>query len=119
MPWFCLMLVRTFAMLPRVAGGFIYPAKLCYLDSNRLYDWLGVRFPHRQLAIPTNRRVSSFRLGFYFAVASLICAYCSSLYGFLAARIVLGISGGITLPIAQSMILKEYPDRNKAIGVGI
>ncbi len=54
-----------------------------------------------------------------FAGASLLCAISQTLWLFLPARILLGISGGITLPLGQALWLKEYPERLKTVGLGI
>lgn len=108
------------AMLPRVAAGLSIPPSFATWTQTDYMIGLALGFP---IGNWMSRRVGEYRSFVWafaaFGAASLICAYCHSLYGFLAARIVLGFSGGITLPIGQSMILKEYPDRTKAVGIGI
>lgn len=54
-----------------------------------------------------------------YAVASYLCAISESLWLFLPARIFLGFAGGVTLPIGQALLLKEYPDRLKSLGLGV
>lgn len=54
-----------------------------------------------------------------YAFASYLCAISESLWLFLPARILLGIAGGITLPVGQSMLLREYPDHLKLLGLSI
>lgn len=48
-----------------------------------------------------------------YALASYLCAISESLWLFLPARMLLGFSGGITLFVGQSMVLKEYPEHLK------
>lgn len=54
-----------------------------------------------------------------FALASFACAVSESLWLFLPGRLLLGFTGGLTLPIGQSLFLDEYPDRLKSVGLGL
>ncbi len=54
-----------------------------------------------------------------YAVASYLCALSDTLTLFLPTRVLLGFAGGVTLPIGQALLLKEYPDRLKSLAVGI
>lgn len=54
-----------------------------------------------------------------YAVASAFCATVDSIEGFVSARILLGLAGGVTLPLSQSLLLKEYPDHLKSLGLAI
>ncbi|HKY73481.1 MAG TPA: DHA2 family efflux MFS transporter permease subunit [Nitrospira sp.] len=54
-----------------------------------------------------------------YAAASTFCAIDSSIAAFVPARIVLGLAGGLTLPLGQTLLLKEYPDRLKSMGLAI
>ncbi len=54
-----------------------------------------------------------------YAVASAFCAAADTIAGFVSARILLGLAGGITLPLSQSLLIKEYPDRLKSLGLAI
>ena len=54
-----------------------------------------------------------------YAGASCLCAISQTLWLFLPARILLGLAGGATLPIGQSLWLNEYPDRLKSVGLGL
>lgn len=54
-----------------------------------------------------------------YAAASALCAIDSSIMTFVPARILLGLAGGVTLPLGQSLLLKEYPDRSKSLGLAI
>ncbi len=108
------------AMLPRVAGGLAIPPSFATWTQTDYMLSLALAFP---IGIWASRRLGEYRPLVWafavFALASAICAFSSSLYEFLAARIVLGFSGGITLPLGQSMLIKEYPQRRKNIGIGV
>lgn len=54
-----------------------------------------------------------------YAAASALCAINSSITAFVPARILLGLAGGLTLPLGQALLLKEYPDRLKSMGLAI
>lgn len=108
------------AMLPRVAGGLSIPPSFATWTQTDYMLGLALALP---IGIWLSRRLGEYRPFVWaftvFALASAVCAYCSSHYSFLAARIVLGFSGGMTLPLGQSMLMKEYPDRRKNIGIGV
>ncbi|MDD5462736.1 MAG: DHA2 family efflux MFS transporter permease subunit [Methylococcales bacterium] len=72
--------------------------------------WLSGRFEDYRLF------VAAFVL---YAFASFLCAVSQTIGLFVSARILLGFSGGITLFIGQSLLLKEYPDHQKMLGLGI
>ncbi|MEC4748378.1 DHA2 family efflux MFS transporter permease subunit [Methylomicrobium sp. Wu6] len=108
------------AMLPRVAGGLSIPASFATWTQTDYMISLALGFPTGAWLARQQGEYRPFVWAFtVFALASAACAYCTSLYGFLAARIVLGFAGGVTLPLGQTMILKEYPDRRKSIGIGV
>ncbi len=54
-----------------------------------------------------------------YAFASYLCAISQSMWLFVPARILLGFSGGITLFIGQPLLLKEYPEQLKLLGLVI
>jgi MFS transporter, DHA2 family, multidrug resistance protein len=54
-----------------------------------------------------------------YAGASLLCIVGDTITTFLPARILLGLAGGLTLPLGQTLLLKEYPDRLKSMGLAI
>jgi len=54
-----------------------------------------------------------------YALASLACALSETIWVFVPARIALGVAGGITLPIGQALMLGEYPERLRSVGLGI
>ncbi len=72
--------------------------------------WLSCRFGESRVF------VGAFVL---YAGASLLCAMGDTIASFLPARILLGLAGGLTLPLGQTLLLKEYPDRLKSMGLAI
>lgn len=54
-----------------------------------------------------------------YAAASALCAIDGSITTFVPARILLGLAGGLTLPLGQTLLLQEYPDRLKSMGLAI
>ncbi len=109
------------ALLPHVAGdlGGVFPS---FGTWGQTYFIIALA-----LAFPIARWLSG-RLGDYrlftaafvvYAFASYLCAISQTLWLFIPGRILLGFSGGITLYIGQSLLLKEYPDQLKFLGLGI
>lgn len=72
--------------------------------------WLAARFG--------DYRVYTAALVVY-AAASLLCVISETMWLFLPARIVLGLAGGVVLPLGQSLLLGEYPPEKRTIGVGV
>lgn len=54
-----------------------------------------------------------------YAVASVCCATAGGIEAFVSARVLLGLAGGVTLPLSQSLLIKEYPDHLKSLGLAI
>ena len=54
-----------------------------------------------------------------YAAASAFCTVDSSITAFVPARILLGLAGGLTLPLGQTLMLQEYPDRLKSMGLAV
>ncbi len=54
-----------------------------------------------------------------YAAAAWVCATSATLWQLLPGRIVLGFVGGVTLPLAQSLALKEYPAHMRSWIVGL
>ncbi|MGZ5606689.1 MAG: MFS transporter [Methylobacter sp.] len=79
------------------------------------------------LAFPVARWLSGLFGGYrlfstafvVYAFASYLCAISQSLELFVTGRVLLGLSGGITLYTGQSLLLKEYPDHLKLLGLAI
>ncbi len=72
--------------------------------------WLGKRFGEL-------RPLLAGFLGFAFA--AWLCATTSEDWLFLAGRIALGLSGGVTLPLSQTLFLKEHPERRKTAAIAV
>ncbi|MCD2453236.1 DHA2 family efflux MFS transporter permease subunit [Methylicorpusculum oleiharenae] len=108
------------AMLPRVAGGLGIPLSFATWTQTDYMIGMALAFP---VGVWLSHRIGEYRpfiaAFVLFALASLLCACSTSYYGYLAGRILLGFSGGITLPMGQAMVLKEFPDKRKSIGIGI
>ncbi len=109
------------ALMPHVVGdlGGVLPSFGTWAQTDFMIG-LALAFP---IARWLSGRVGDYRLlVMAFAVyagASYLCAISETLWLFLPARIFLGFAGGITLPIGQSLLLREYPDRLKSVGLGV
>jgi len=109
------------ALLPHVAAdlGGVFPS---FATWGQTYFIIALT-----LAFPIARWLSG-RFGDYrlfnsafvvYALASYLCAISQSLWLFIPARILLGFSGGITLYVGQSLLLREYPEQLKLLGLVI
>lgn len=109
------------ALMPHVAGdlGGVLPSLGTWAQTDFMIAlalafpiarWLAGRFGDYRLF------VTAFVV---YAIASYFCAVSETLRLFLPARICLGFAGGVTLPIGQALLLKEYPARTKSVGLGI
>lgn len=108
------------AMLPRVTGGLWIPPSIGTWTQTDYMISLALGFP---VGNWLSRRIGEYQAFIcalvLFALASAVCAYYQPLYGYLTARLALGFAGGVTLPIGQSMTIKEFPERSKVIGIGV
>lgn len=75
-----------------------------------LARWLSCRFGESRVF------VAAFLA---YAGASYLCTISETILTFLLARILLGLAGGLTLPLGQTLFLKEYPDRSKSVGLAV
>ncbi|WP_447979769.1 DHA2 family efflux MFS transporter permease subunit [Candidatus Nitrospira bockiana] len=109
------------ALLPHVAGnlGGVLPSFGTWAQTDFMIA-LALAFP---VARWLGCRVGEYRLfiGAFvgYAVASYLCGASDNLATFLPARLLLGFAGGLTLPIGQALLLNEYPDRRKPLGLAI
>src|SRR5579885_1207749 len=109
------------ALLPHAAGdlGGVTPSFGSWAQTDFLIA-LALGFP---LARWLAGRVGDYRLFvaafLVYAAASALCATGPTLWWFLPARILLGLTGGLTLPLAQALWLNEYPARLKSLGLGL
>ncbi|MGD9658237.1 MAG: MFS transporter [Methylocystis sp.] len=53
-----------------------------------------------------------------YTIFSLMCAASETIYFFAFMRFLLGLAGGVALPLAQSVTLAQYPDDRRTLGVG-
>jgi DHA2 family multidrug resistance protein len=108
------------ATLPHVAGDFgVAPSFGTWTQTDfmiglalafPLASWLSGRFGDAQVLIAAFAG---------FALASLGCGLADTFPQFLAYRIVLGLCGGITLPVGQRLVLSEFSDDKKSLGLAI
>ena len=47
-----------------------------------------------------------------------MCAASETIWFFAPMRFLLGLAGGVALPLAQSVTLAQYPDHQRTLGVG-
>ncbi|MDO9139449.1 MAG: DHA2 family efflux MFS transporter permease subunit [Methylobacter sp.] len=53
------------------------------------------------------------------ALASLLCAVTSDLFWFLSGRALQGFFGGLTIPLSQTLLIREYPESSKSFAVSL
>ena len=108
------------AMLPRVAGGLRIPPSFATWTQTDYMIGLALAYPVGGYLARRFGEYRPFVAAFIaFALASWACASLTALYPYLAGRIVLGFSGGLTLPLGQALLIKEYPKQRKSIGIGV
>ncbi len=54
-----------------------------------------------------------------YAFFSFLCASSGTIYAFVPMRFLLGLAGGVILPVGQAILLGEYPPENRSLGVAI
>ncbi len=54
-----------------------------------------------------------------YAVMSLCCALSDTIYFLVLSRVLLGVAGGVIIPVGQSLLLGEYPEKLRTFGVGL
>jgi MFS transporter, DHA2 family, multidrug resistance protein len=54
-----------------------------------------------------------------YAFFSLLCATSDTIWSFVPMRILLGLAGGVILPVGQAILLGEYSPERRTLGVGI
>ena len=55
----------------------------------------------------------------FYAAMSFACGGSETILLFVASRILLGLAGGVILPVGQSVLLVEYPETLRTFGVGL
>ncbi len=53
-----------------------------------------------------------------FSIASWLCGLAWSLPSLIAFRIIQGATGGALIPLSQSLLLQNYPDKSKGLALG-
>ena len=108
-------------LVPYAAGSLegVFPSFALWANSHFMIG-LALGFP---IARWLSGRFGDYRLFIaafvIYALASILCAVSESLWLFLPARIVLGFAGGMSLPIGQALLVNEYPERIRSVGLGI
>jgi MFS transporter, DHA2 family, multidrug resistance protein len=72
--------------------------------------WLAARYG--------DYRVNGIALVLY-AFFSFLCASSGTIWEFVPMRFLLGLAGGVILPVGQAILLGEYPPEKRTLGVGI
>jgi DHA2 family multidrug resistance protein len=72
--------------------------------------WLAARYG--------DYRVYGSALALY-AFISFLCASSGTIWEFVPVRFLLGLAGGVILPVGQTILLGEYPPEKRMLGVGI
>src|SRR5579875_28945 len=54
-----------------------------------------------------------------FVLASFVCAVSETVWLFMPARVLLGFSASITIPLGQALGLDEFPERKRSLGLAI
>jgi len=109
------------ALLPHAAGdlGGVLPSFGTWAQTDFLIA-LALAFPIARWLSSRSGECRVF-IGalLVYATASAVCVTDTTISAFVPARIVLGLAGGLTLPLGQTLLLKEYPDRLKSMGLAI
>lgn len=109
------------ALLPHAAGdlGGVSPSFGTWAQTDFMIA-LALAFPIARWLADRYGEMRVFAGAFLaYAAASALCAVDSSITAFVPARILLGFAGGLTLPLGQTLLLNEYPDRLKSMGLAI
>jgi MFS transporter, DHA2 family, multidrug resistance protein len=72
--------------------------------------WLAARYGDYRVYVASLVAYASF---------SFLCASSDTIWSFVPMRILLGVAGGIILPVGQTVLLGEYPPEKRTLGVGI
>jgi DHA2 family multidrug resistance protein len=108
-------------LVPYVAGslGGVFPSFALWANTDFMAG-LAMGFPIARWLAGRYGDYRVFIAAFVaYALASYLCAISETLWLFLPSRIALGFTGGVTLPVGQALLLNEYPERKRALGLGI
>jgi DHA2 family multidrug resistance protein len=109
------------ALLPHAAGdlGGVLPSFGTWAQTDFMIA-LALAFPIARWLASRFGEARVFVWAFVaYAAASALCAVDATIAAFVPARILLGLAGGLTLPLGQSLLLQEYPDRLKSMGLAV
>ncbi|HMU53373.1 MAG TPA: DHA2 family efflux MFS transporter permease subunit [Nitrospira sp.] len=109
------------ALLPHAAGdlGGVLPSFGTWAQTDFMIA-LALAFPIARWLASRYGDVRVFVWAFVaYAAASAFCSMDATISTFVAARILLGLAGGLTIPLGQSLLLQEYPDRLKSMGLAV
>ena len=75
-----------------------------------LTGFLAIRFPATKVFIWST---------FLFSISSLLCGLAWSLPSLIFFRVIQGASGGVLIPLSQSLLIVNYPKEKKNMAIGI
>lgn len=75
-----------------------------------LTGFLAIRFPATKVFIWST---------FLFSISSLLCGLAWSLPSLIFFRVIQGASGGVLIPLSQSLLIINYPKEKKNVAIGI
>ncbi|MDA8390505.1 MAG: DHA2 family efflux MFS transporter permease subunit [Gammaproteobacteria bacterium] len=105
-------------MIPRVAGSLgVDPAFIDWTQSN-FFLAMALAFVTASLWAARLGETQSLLCAFaLFALAALICTATHDYDVFLAARMLQGYAGGLTIPLSLTLILRHYTPNRRHIGL--
>ena len=107
-------------MIPHVAGSLgVNPAYADWTQAN-FFLAMALAFPTATWFLNRWGEMRSLLGAFLaFALASAVCAQTPNYDWFLAARVVQGYAGGLTIPISLGVILRHYTPQRRNIGLSL
>ncbi len=107
-------------MIPRVAGSLgVNPAYADWTQAN-FFLAMALAFPTAAWFLNRWGEMRSLLGAFLaFALASAVCTQTPDYNWFLAARVVQGYAGGLTIPISLGVILRHYTPKRRNVGLSL
>ncbi len=105
-------------MIPHVAGSL--GVNLAFIDwtQSNFFLAMALAFPTASLWVSRFGETRSLLMAFAgFALAAVACAATHDYGTFLAARMVQGYAGGLTIPLSLALILRHYAADRRHIGL--
>lgn len=108
------------AMFPHVAGSLgVNPSHVTWTQTD-YFIGMALAFPVTRWMAHRFGEVRLFVAAFVvLAAASLVCALTHDLYAFLSARIIQGFFGGVTIPLSQTVLLRQYPPEKRSVAISL